>query len=149
MKIKIWEGEKWPYNIKLCKNERIISYILRSCLIASALDTVLTNCSILNLSNLIAHTNIVLWARREHRPRIVVVGLQTVRCQSLYPWHANIPLCAKRGMREGQGTFCWSMREYGSTARDVTRVVDESTLSGMRGVTKGEHYIGIPTVWAI
>lgn len=52
-------------------------------------------------------------------------------------------------MREGQGTFYWSMREYGSAARDVTRVVDESTLSGMRGVTKDEHYIGIPTVWVI
>lgn len=56
--------------------------------------------------------------RREHSPRIVVVGLQTVRCQSLYLWHANIPLCAKRGMREGQGTFCWSMREYGSKGCD-------------------------------
>lgn len=43
--------------------------------------------------------------RGEHGPCIVVVELQTVRCQSLYPWHANIPLCAKRGMREGQGTL--------------------------------------------
>lgn len=85
----------------------------------------------------------------EHSSRNAVVGLQTVHCQSLYSRHANIPPRAKQSMREGQGTFYWSMREYGSAARDVTRVVDESTLSGMRGVTKDEHYIGIPTVWVI
>lgn len=69
----------------------------------NVLDIVLINHRILNLMNLIAHTNIVWWVRGERSPRIVVVRLQTVCCQSLYLWHANIPLCAKRGMREGQG----------------------------------------------
>lgn len=75
--------------------------------------------------------------------RIVVVGLQTVRCQSLYSRHADIPPRAKQGMREGQGTV---LVDEGIWQREgCERVVDESTL-GNEGVTKGEHYIGIPTV---
>lgn len=75
--------------------------------------------------------------------RIVVVGLQTVRCQSLYSRHADIPPRAKQGMQEGQGTV---LVDEGIWQREgCERVVDESTL-GNEGVTKGEHYIGIPTV---
>lgn len=45
-------------------------------------------------------------------------------------------------MREGQGTL---LVDEGIWQREgCERVVDESTL-GNEGVTKGEHYIGIPT----
>lgn len=63
-----------------------------------------------------------------------IPGMQTYRC-------VRNGVCERAG-----GTFwCWSMREYGSGGEGRDESGRQEHALGNEGVTKGEHYIGIPT----